>query len=206
MATKTARKTATRKPAKTARKSTKAAKAVATPEVDVRAAFTGFSGKGDYSKYCKGKHIRLNATGVELPTDGTQESFDKAANSHLRSFTEASTRWQASAAYGMQHYNREGFMHRDGLTRLDDDSLAMLVLQAGDELAQRAAFQGTVKGTEKRNPETAANFIVGLSSWLKGRPAAVKEDRKQQAYTALKSDIESGGEKTQVLQLRSEAN
>lgn len=160
------------------------------PEVNPFECFKGYS-RGNYSEYCKKKGIRLNQTGIHLPTDDAGEAFARAVNRSNSAFAEASTRWEANEQYGRQHYNRFGFMHRDGLTRLDDEALAFLISQAGEELAQRAVHSGTDVENKRINPAVAANFVQGLSAWLANRPAEIKASRKAQAYALVES--ETGG-------------
>lgn len=179
------------KPAK-ASKPAKAPKAApAKPEVNAREVFTAYK-NGPYQKYVKAKHIRLNQTGLSLPTDETGDKFGAAVNKVNAAFAESSTRWEADEQYGRQHFNKYGFMHRDGLTRLNDEALSLLIAQAGEELAQRAAFTGTVVDNKRINPATAANHVKGLSVWLAGRPAEIKESRKAAAYKLVASETEGG--------------
>jgi hypothetical protein len=178
-------KPASKKAAKSGKAKTKAV--VAAPEVNPKEVFGSYK-SGDYSAFCKKNHIRLNQTGITLPADESGDAFGKAVNKSNAAFAEASTRWEANEQYGRQHYNKYGFMHRDGLTRLNDEALALLMAQAGEELAQRAAFSGGAVENKKINPATALNHINGLSAWLKGRPAEIKGSRKAAAYELVKSD------------------
>lgn len=205
--TATSRKGSTKKASKPA-KAPAARKAAAKPapvEPNVRQIFSEFKGRGNYSDFCKKNGLNLNETGAPLPIDATGEAFCKAANRANSDFSEASTRWAASAAYGKQHYNAHGFMHRDGLTRLNDQALALLMLQAGEELAQRSAFLGQAEASKRVNPAAAANYVAGISTWLAQRPDEIKSSRKAKAYEIVKADMEGKEGKVSTLALTSAA-
>lgn len=191
-----AKKTGTKKAGgKKAPKTVKAAPAV-EPAVDVLAVVGGWNQKksGPWQKYVKKNHIRLNQTGVTVNVADGNEAAIKSIDKANAAFAESSTRWEADERYGRQHYNKFGFMHRDGLTRLTDDAIMLLMVQAGEEMAQRAMFKGStgIAPTKRINPALAQSFIKAFVAWLPQRPEAIKTSRKAQAYAAVTED----GEKT----------
>ncbi len=172
-------------------KAPKAAKpAKAEPKMTPRQAVEAFKGKapGAWQKYCKaqkngdlGRTLGLNETGLSINLDD-REAGIKSIDKINDSFAELSERWEATASYGRQHYNGDGFCHRDGLTRVGDESLGILAAQVIEELAQRTVFKGTAVGSTKRDPATADKVLKTVLAWASGRPAAIKASRAEQAY------------------------
>lgn len=160
--------------------------------VDAREAFDNFNPRNrtfeNYSGYCRANHIRLNQTGRDIIVEGDESKQFKLLNNHVLAFAEASTRWVANEQYGRQHYNKSGFMHRDGLTRLPDESLAMLMAQVGEELAQRAAFKGTEATNKRVNPDTAAAMLRSVCKWGLQRTSVIAENRRIQAYKEVEAE------------------
>ena len=205
MAKKTSPKKApkTPKPAKVAKP--KAVKA--EPKMTPRQAVEGFNPKGrtSWSEYTKaqkdgdlGRTLGLNETGLSINLDD-REAGVKSIDRIVDEFDRLSSLWPASAAYGRQHFNGDGFCHRDGLTRISDDSLGILAAQALEELAQRSIFKGTAVGSAKRDPTTADKVFKTVLSWAASRPAAVKSSRRDQAWRLASEEI--GGKTVSNLEL-----
>jgi hypothetical protein len=146
-------------------------------------------GRTTWQDYTKKNQMKLNQTGISIETDGDQEEASKSINAHNAAFAVLSTWWQADALYGRQHYNRYGFMHRDGLTRLSDDSLGNLAIEIGEELSQRAAFKGTINSNKKVNPAKASAIIKAICGWLPKRAAAIADKKRAQAYALVESEV-----------------
>lgn len=183
------------------RRARKAQTPKARPEVNAREVFRGFK-TGNYQAYVKKNHIRLNQTGVNLVLDGNQTQAIDSIDALNAAFAQSSGRWEADERYGRQHYNRYGFMHRDGLTRLDDEALGMLMSQAGEELAQRASMAGTDATGRKIDPAVASRIIEVITAWLPKRPAAIKANKRAQAYAIAEADTKG---EAPTLTLKTEA-
>lgn len=189
----TAKKSKKTAKAGTVKKGRKAAqKAEAVAVVNPREVFDSFNPRNrtfeNYSAFCKANHIRLNQTGRSIVTEGDVAKQFKSLDQAVSAFAESSTRWEANEQYGRQHYNKDGFMHRDGLTRLPDESLGHLMAQAAEELAQRAAFKGTEVVNKKINPDTAAALLRTICNWGLQRPASVANSKRLQAYAEVAAE------------------
>lgn len=170
------------------------------PTMTPRQAFSGFNPKGrtswqDYTRSPAvmkglGRRLGINETGLAIDPTGTQKEVIASIDKHLDAFADSSGRWEATAAYGRQHFNDDGFLHSTGLTRLDDDALAKLAAQALEQLAQRAAFASTAATGRKTDSKNAAALIDGICVWVQQRPKAIFENKKKQDYEIVKSDIQ----------------
>jgi len=190
---KPAKKAKTAKTDKPAKKGRKAAQKVEAAVINPREVFDSFNPRNrtfeNYSAFCKANHIRLNQTGRTIDTKGDESKQFKSLDQAVSAFAESSTRWEANEQYGRQHYNKDGFMHRDGLTRLPDESLALLMAQAAEELAQRAAFAGTDASNKKVDPELAAALLKTICNWGLQRPTVIFNNKRSQAYAQAESEI-----------------
>lgn len=134
-----------------------------------------------------------NSTETRPILDNTAEAME-AANAHVHEFFNvASQRFEASQAYGFQHYNQDGFLHADGVHRLSNLSLAMMALQIGEVLSQRSAQKGNKSFAEMMgeggDPAAAQKAIDMIRKFLAERPALVKADSKKALYGAVLSDL-----------------
>ncbi len=173
------------------------------PTMTTGQAFKDFNPKGrmSWQDYCKsstvtkglGRRLGINETGTMIEP-GSQKDVIASIDRHNAAFEAASERWEATPAYGRQHYNDDGFLHRAGLTRLDDDALAKLVVQAGEELCQRAALSSAEATKRDGKVDTArcAALVEGIGVWLAQRPKAIAGNKKAQAYSVVKADAEAG--------------
>lgn len=197
--------------AKTKTAKTKAAKpAKPEPKMTPRQAVQSFNANGrtPWQKFCKeqkkgdlGRTLGLNETGLSINIEGNQEDSIKSIDKINDEFARLSTFWEATAAYGRQHYNGDGFCHRDGLTRVGDESLGILVAQGIEELAQRTVFKGSKVGSVKRDPTVADKILKAVLAWAEQRPKAIKANRHEQAYKLATSEV--GGKQVANLEARS---
>lgn len=187
---KTAKSSKTDKPAKKGRK---ASGKVEVAVVNPREVFDSFNPRNrkfeNYSAFCKANHIRLNQTGHHIVTEGDETKQIKSIDAANAAFAESSTRWVANEQYGRQHYNKDGFMHRDGLTRLPDESLSFLMAQAGEELAQRAAFKNSDASNKKIDPVRAAALLKATCNWGLQRAKTIADNKRAQAYAVVEAEI-----------------
>lgn len=204
-----AKKSGSKKPAKAkvvkAEKPAKAEKSA--PKMSPRQAVESFNPKGrtPWQAFCKaqkdgdlGRTLGLNETGLSINLDD-REAGVKSLDKIVDEFDRLSSFWEATPAYGRQHYNGDGFCHRNGLTRVSDESLGILAAQALEELAQRSIFKGTAVGSAKRDPTVADKVYKTVLSWAGSRPAAIKSNRKEQAWRLASEEI--GGKTVSNLEL-----
>lgn len=178
--------------------------APAEPSMTPKQAFSAFNPKGrtpwqDYVRSPSvvkglGRRLGINETGLAINPNGNQGEVIASIDRHLGAFEDSSSRWEATAAYGRQHFNDDGFLHLTGLTRLDDDGLAKLAVQALEQICQRAAFAGQSAqvGNENRvkiDSKNAAALVDGIGVWLGQRVKAIAANKKAQAYKVVESDI-----------------
>lgn len=180
-------------------KAPKAQKAAA-PEAKMtpKQAFDGFNPKGrtPWQEYCKaqgpniGRRLGLNETGMAIDASGNQGQIISSIDKHIDGFNKASERWEATAEYGRQHFNDDGFLHRTCVTRLDDDALAKLVVQASEELCQRAAMAGS-EATLGRKIDTkqSAALVDGIQVWLGQRVESITANKREQAYKVVNAAV-----------------
>lgn len=108
-------------------------------------------------------------------------------------FDEVSDRFEAGKSYGMQHFNREGFLHPKGITRLPNEALLLLAAQAGEVLIQRAAQAGN-RGFAKSvgehgNSSDAANAIDTLAEFFSSNAIAQIKAISEQRLAPVVQDI-----------------
>jgi hypothetical protein len=169
-----------------------------TPKIAPREAVELFDPKSKvtWQEHCKaqkagplGRSLGLNETGLEINVNEDRETGVKSINRLNDAFKKLSSYWEATPAYGRQHYNADGFCHSDGLSRVNDQSVAILAVQALEELAQRTVFKGSGAESRKIDPALADKLYKTILGWAGGRPAEIKGNRKEQAYKIIEADI-----------------
>ncbi len=171
------------------------AKKTETAPVNVRSLVEGFNPKKtDWTTYCKsqkdgplGKGMNLNETGLDIQTSGNAEENANSVASYLTAFQEVSGRWEATPAYGLQHYNGRGIMHNSGIVRLDNQALAKIASQVLAELASRAA-PGDINQSKEVRTE-AQKLMKAVMGWASGAVENIKNLRKDAALKAVEDMI-----------------
>lgn len=134
-----------------------------------------------------------NATKTRLILDNSAEAID-AANSYVEEFYgEVSKSFKATAGYGFQHFNQDGVAHGDGFSRLSNESLGIILLQAGEILAQRAAQSGNKAFAEQMgeggDPAIAKKTIDLARRFLNERPTTIRKQQESNIRANMYKDI-----------------
>lgn len=134
-----------------------------------------------------------NTTVAKIILGNTAEALN-AARAHVREFfQEIPTRYKADAKYGLQHYNQEGFLHPDGLTRLGNQSLTMLGLQIAETLSIRASHSNDSVYNSRQGPDansqTAIESIALLTEFLNVRSGEIQAEKRQDTLQATLKEL-----------------
>lgn len=129
-----------------------------------------------------------NATDTPLILDSTNEAME-VAQQYLLEYRENTSKWEATAQYGRQHFNQDGFCHPDGVVRFPNRSIAMLLLQAAEVLAERASHEGDSKYADAigpgGDPAEAAKVLRLIRRFVQERPDQLKEKNKERSKKAV---------------------
>ena len=141
--------------------------------------------KSDRVKGMMVRTLRINETGLSIPLDGKFADAAAAISANATIWGAISQNWQATAAYGNQHFSKDGPLHFDGVNRLSTEDILRNASLFIEVLAQRAGL----KDMAPENPEyqIAPAALSALVQFIRNRPGEVKEQKKAQMYAAIKS-------------------
>ena len=139
------------------------------------------------------RETNKNVTKARVILDNSADAMKAAAAHVVEFFGPVARKFSADEKYGRQHYNQDGFIHPDGVLRLSNESIALMILQGGEVLAQRASQKGNKAFAEQMgeggDPAAAQKAIDMTRRFLNERPAEIKKDQKAGIYGSVMDDL-----------------
>ena len=143
-------------------------------------------GKGDSPKYHENRRLtNKNVTDARINLADPSDSIDSATDHVTEFFGTVAARFSADEKYGRQHYNQDGFIHPDGVLRLSNESLVLMMLQAGETLSRRSAQKSDTDLGEGGSPSEAQRAIKLVLRFLDERTKNIAATQAADTYRSV---------------------
>ena len=139
--------------------------------------------KSDRVREALGRKLLINETGLSVPLDGKVADAAAALSGVVTVWGGISQNWEATSAYGNQHYTAQGPMHFNGVDRLSTDALMLNAAMFIEVIAQRAGLKAL--SPDDPNFAQAQAALSALRQFAQNRPGEIKDAKKAQMYAAV---------------------
>ena len=133
-----------------------------------------------------GRKLLINETGLTVPLDGKVADAAAALSGVATVWGGISQNWEATSAYGNQHYTAQGPMHFNGVDRLSTEALMLNAAMFIEVIAQRAGLKAL--SPDDPNFAQAGAALSALRQFAQSRPGEIKDAKKAQMYASVKAE------------------